>query len=288
MNQPEENHIIGRGRMLAITMFSVLIVYLLWNVAALSFVAYPFRLFVTYVHEAGHALAAIISGGEVVGFTVSSDGSGLATTRGGSRALILPAGYIGAAMFGAGLFYVVHRWPQAVRWTAGVIGGGLIVFTLLYARPDAHGAPIALIVGLLFGAGLLALAYRASGQITILVLSVLAIMTGLNAVLDITTLVGWADSCAAIGRDVVCNDAYAFHRDVAPFLPAAAWALIWAAISIALCAASVYYSLVQPLLAGEESQQVTAERTPANTTRRGDGLDGIKRDKDGNIDWSQF
>lgn len=288
MDQPEANHIIGRGRMLAITMFSVLIVYLLWNVSQLAFVAYPFRLFVTYIHEAGHALAAIASGGEVVGFTVSSDGSGLATTRGGSRALILPAGYIGAAMFGAGLFYVVHRWTATVRWTAGIIGVGLIVFTLLYARPDAQGAPIALIVGLLFGAGLLALAYRASQQVAVLVLSVLAIMTGLNAVLDITTLIGWADSCAAIGRDVVCNDAYAFHRDVAPFLPAAAWALIWAAISIALCAAAVYYGLLRPWLAGERMPAESGKNPPSEPARRGDGLDGIKRDKDGNIDWSQF
>lgn len=162
-----------RGTMLRITFASIAVVYLLWNVDFLSFVAYPFRLFVTYVHESGHALAAIISGGKVVGFSVSSDGSGLARTIGGSRALILPAGYIGAALFGAILFYLIHHYSRYIRLIARVLGIGLIVFTLLYARPDSQGVPIALFVGLVFGGILLLIAQKASLAFNLIVLSVL-------------------------------------------------------------------------------------------------------------------
>lgn len=278
-----ETKSITRRQMWGFTAISAVIVWLLFNVDFLTLFAYPLRLFVTYVHESGHALAAIASGGRVIGFTVSPDGSGLATTMGGSRALILPAGYIGAAFFGAVLFYVIHRFPASIRWPGGLLGGFLIVFTLLYARPDASGAPTALIVGIMFGLILLLLAMRATIALNLIVLTVLAIATGLNAVMDITTLVGFADYCPRIGTgQVVCNDAYAFSRDVAPVLPAAVWAFLWAGISVLFCFVSVYYSLIHPR---RRDDQPDAKPKRENST---DPLAGLKRDKDGDIDWSQF
>jgi hypothetical protein len=276
-----------RAGMLGITLASIGLVYLLWNIDFLSFLAYPFRLFVTYVHESGHALAALASGGQVVGFAVSADGSGVARTIGGSRALILPAGYIGAALFGAILFYLVHHYPRYVRLISRVLGVGLIVFTLLYARPISQTLPIALIVGLSFGVLLLVIAQRASMAFNLILLSVLAIMTGLNAVMDITTLVRYADTC----QRGLCNDAYAFSHEVAPILPATAWAFIWAGISIILIGVSVYYSLVR--VWGNDKQRLNsstidepvARSTPIKSTTT---LDNLKRDKDGDIDWTQF
>ncbi|MBC8100177.1 MAG: M50 family metallopeptidase, partial [Armatimonadetes bacterium] len=102
-----------RRRALLTALVALAVVYVLWNVQAFDPLLYPIRLFVTYVHEAGHSLMALLTGGRVVGFVVHPDGSGLATTAGGSRALILPAGYLGAALFGAVLFYLVNR----VRYT---------------------------------------------------------------------------------------------------------------------------------------------------------------------------
>jgi hypothetical protein len=279
-----ETKSITQRQLWLVTGLSAVIVWVLFNVDVLALAAYPLRLFVTYVHESGHALAAIASGGRVMRFTVSPDGSGLASTIGGSRALILPAGYIGAALFGAGLFFIIHRFPSFIRWTGGALGVFLIVFTLMYARPDALGAPTALIVGLLFGLILVLLALRATIALNLIVLTVLAIATGLNAVMDITSLVGYADYCfRAGGQTVVCNDAQAFARDVAPIFPAAVWAFIWAGISIALCALSVYYSMIHPLKRGK-SITSSSESAPANTGKN--ALTGIKRDKDGSIDWT--
>ncbi|HEX2619235.1 MAG TPA: M50 family metallopeptidase, partial [Phototrophicaceae bacterium] len=114
-----------RRQALFLAMIALGVVYLLWNIPALDGLIYPFRLFVSYVHEAGHSVTAIITGGSVIGFTISPDGSGVATTVGGTRALILPAGYLGAALFGAILFYLVNT-VRYTRFIAVVIGAGLL------------------------------------------------------------------------------------------------------------------------------------------------------------------
>ena len=227
-----------------VTIFGALaIVYLLWNIPAFDFIVYPLRLFVTYVHEAGHSAMALLSGGDVVGFSVSSDGSGLARTIGGSRALILPAGYLGAAFFGACLFYAVNtlRRPRTIGIVIGVI---MAFFTLSFASVDASGAPLAMLIGLGMSAVLIGMGWKLNRQINLLVLNVLAIMTSLNAVLDLFFLVNNADIGAGQG---VRNDAAAFSADVIG-LPAAVWAFVWAGIAIAMIGAAVYYSLIRPTL----------------------------------------
>jgi hypothetical protein len=238
-----------RSRMLAITMIAAVIAYLLWNVDALSPLMYPFRLFVTYIHEAGHSLMALLTGGRVLGFTVSSNGSGLATTAGGTRALILPAGYLGAAFFGAVLFYVLNTRPYA-RTISIILGIGLVAFTLMYARPDQDGAPIALLVGLLAGCGLVGLGWKVGREINLLVLNVLAIITALNAVLDIVTLTRITRVTEAIcdRRGGAINDAAAFTCDVARGISPVVWAFLWAGIAVAMMGAALYYSLLRPML----------------------------------------
>ena len=231
-----------------VTMFGALaIVYLLWNIPALDFIVYPLRLFVTYVHEAGHSSMALLSGGKVVGFSVSSDGSGLARTIGGTRALILLAGYLGAAFFGACLFYIVNtfRRPRSISIVIGVM---MVFFTLSFASVDASGAPFAMLIGLGMSAVLIGMGWKLNRQINLLVLNVLAIMTSLNAVLDLFFLVNNADVGAGQG---VRNDAAAFSEVVNVLgigLPAAVWAFVWAGIAIAMIGAAVYYSLIRPTL----------------------------------------
>jgi hypothetical protein len=255
---------ITRRQALAITGAAVLIVYLIWNIAFLAFLAYPLRLFVTYVHEAGHSLMALASGGEVVEFQVYSDGSGIATTRGGVRELILPAGYIGAALFGAALFYLVNR-TRASRTLSIIVGVGLIVFSLLYAA-TSDGFPLALVIGIIGGAALIALGWKAPLAATTLVLNVLAIMTALNAVLDIVTLTRYSDIAMPTGdgEAVIRNDAAAFAEEIG-FLPPSFWALLWAGISILIVGAAVYYALLRPML----------RDTSAAVSQHADGLSSL-------------
>jgi len=224
---------------------ALLAAYVLWNVPAFDFLMYPLRLFTTYVHEAGHALAALLSGGQVLGFQVAANGSGLATTAGGNPLLILPAGYLGAALFGAGLFYLVNRLPRWADGLAIALGLGMAIFTLLFARPDARsGAPLALMVGLGFAVLLVVIGAKAPLWLTVFTLNLLALLTSLNAVFDIWYIV----QNSGAGNGFIRNDAAAFSPIfLGGIFPPWLIALSWAAIALALLAASAWYSIFKPL-----------------------------------------
>jgi hypothetical protein len=232
-----------RQRALLMAIAALLIVFILWNVPQLSFLTYPFRLFVTYVHEAGHSIMTLLTGGKVLGFVVSADGTGLATRFGGNSALVIPAGYLGAALFGALLFYFIHTLPYS-RTISALLGIGLIGFSVAFARPDERGMPIALFVGVLSGAALIGMAWKLSRNVNLLVLNVLAMMTALNAVFDLLYLIQNSDAT----RGTVVNDATNFSQTVAPFLPGTAWALIWAVIAVLMLTISAYLAVIRPIL----------------------------------------
>jgi hypothetical protein len=231
----------SRRRPLLISAAAFTLALILWNVPQLDFLMYPLRLFVTFIHETGHGLAAMISGGRFVGFQVFESGAGVATTVGGSRALILPAGYLGAALFGAALFYIAHTVRNS-RLVSLALGVGLALVTILYTGLlTGNFSFVAFFVGLI-GAGLLIwLGRRGSQDANLLVLNLLAIITGLNAVLDLLFLVG--NSGVGIGQ--VRNDAAAFSANVAPILPGSVWAAIWALLAVLLLGAAVYYSIIR-------------------------------------------
>lgn len=240
-----------RRRTLLITALAVLIVMFLWinplQLGIVDLVLSPLRLFVTFVHEAGHSLAALLSGGQVIGFTVSADGSGLATTAGGSRALILPAGYLGAALFGSLMFYIVNRFPRYMDAIAFLLGAGMILFTLLFARPDETGSPLAMLLGIGFGGVLVLMGAKANTLVTLLTLNVLALMTALNAVFDVYgDLVQYGDQFNRLG---VRTDAAAFSREVVPILSPVLVGVIWSLIAVLIVAAAVYYAIWKPLRA---------------------------------------
>ena len=48
-------------------------------------VVYPVRILVTFLHECGHGLAGILTGGSIDKITVEANGSGLCYVRGGWR-----------------------------------------------------------------------------------------------------------------------------------------------------------------------------------------------------------
>lgn len=244
-----------RRQTIFITILALAFALLIWNMRDVerfirggdtgginvSVITYPVRLFVTYVHEAGHSLAALLTGGQVQGFTVSADGSGLAVTAGGNPSLILPAGYLGAALFGSLLFFLANRVPRWTRALSVLLGLSIIVLTLGYAMPDQGGSPIAMIVGICSGVAMLAMGWQASRIVNLFVLNTLAILTGLNAVFDLWLLI----RNPSVGSETALNDAAAFSERITPLLPAAVVAAIWAAVAIAMLAFAVYFGLLK-------------------------------------------
>lgn len=233
-----------RRNALLMTFAAMIVVYILWNVPAFDFLAAPLRLFVTLVHEMSHGLAALATGGQVLGFLVSLDGSGLAVTAGGSRAIILPAGYLGAACFGSLLFVLANRLPRAANGIALLLGFSIILFVVLFARPDDQtGLPVAAFLGIGVGFLLLLAGWKLHGWLVLLVLNVLAVMTALNAVLDLWFLLNYSDA----GRGAVTNDAAAFSRDILPLLPPSVIALSWALLALGMLALAIWWGVWKPL-----------------------------------------
>ncbi len=216
-------------------------------------ITYPVRLFVTFVHEAGHSLAALLTGGQVNGFQVSLDGSGHAEVKGGSLALIAPAGYLGAALFGSLLFFLTNRIPRWTRGLSFLVGLAIIALTLSYAMPDGERNATALIIGTGFGVGLIALGWFAPRMIIVFLLNTLAILTGLNAVFDLWLLV------RNPGVGAGANDAARFSSEITPLLPTAVVAFIWAAIAIAMLLAAMYFGLIKQV--GGEISEVVKNQT---------------------------
>lgn len=142
-------------------------------------ITYPFRLFVTYVHETGHVLATLATGGRVVGMKVSADGSGVALSQGGVGFVVSSAGYLGSTLFGGLLLLLCGR-PGAAGKVLGILGAGTLVVTLFFV--GFTWLPFALTVALAVAGGVAAaLAERARGAA--------AVLGGLAAVIGVALVV---------------------------------------------------------------------------------------------------
>lgn len=111
-----------------IRLFVVLAIYLAikYLVPNGAMILYPVNLLVTFLHEFGHGAGALITGGSVDAIQVNRDGSGLCTTLGGNRAIILMGGYIGSAIFGNMLLYIGTKKESFAKITLFILAVAMI------------------------------------------------------------------------------------------------------------------------------------------------------------------
>src|SRR6267142_558170 len=102
----------------------------LWFIPFAEIVTYPFRIFVTFIHEGGHALAALLTGNSVESLSIATNASGETyTTQGGafSQMFVSSAGYLGAMTYGALLLVLIRR---AVAARVVLMGSAVIILVL--------------------------------------------------------------------------------------------------------------------------------------------------------------
>ncbi|MEB3285724.1 MAG: M50 family metallopeptidase [Candidatus Sericytochromatia bacterium] len=140
------------------------------------------QIFLTFVHEASHGLAAVLTGGTVLSLSIQPDGSGLALTRGGIRPIILCAGYAGSCLSGAGLLLAVRNrgWE---RWVCLALGGVMAWVTVVYVR-----SVFGFFIGTLMAIGFVWVGFRGSGWQLSVMLSFLAVRSILNSFSDLINL----------------------------------------------------------------------------------------------------
>jgi hypothetical protein len=183
---------------------------------------YPFALFVTLLHETGHAITTIATGGVVDNLQIASNLSGLTRTQGGIMALIAPAGYLGATLAGVGLLLFPLR---RARWAIGALAA-VPLATLLLSHP-ADSFTVVWCLG--FAAVLGIAAWKVPARWLAFLQIFLGVEAGLNAFRDLLTLIFISGSNAHIETD-------AANMSRTLFLPATFWAVAWTVISVLLLA----------------------------------------------------
>lgn len=209
---------------------------LLWFIPYAELLTYPFRIFVTFIHEGGHALAALLTGNSVRSLSVALNASGETyTTNGGliSQLFVSSAGYVGSMAFGALLLVLIRR-AVAARLVLVGSAGLILALTLFYGlfKPIAWGAwagiPFTVFAGLFLSVGLFAIARFTSARVASFFVSFLAVQCILNALLDLKTVFFLA---SPFGPSVP-NDAVNMAN--ATGVPAFFWAVIWIGIAFVI------------------------------------------------------
>ena len=136
----------------------------------------------TLAHELGHGAVTAAVGGDVVSVRVFPDGSGVATSvRPPGRlrtAAISAGGLIGPAVVAALLFWLARR-RRSARIAAGVFGAGLLATV-----PFALRGTLTVTLGVVLGAGLVALALRGRPALTQVALVFVAVQLALSVFSD--------------------------------------------------------------------------------------------------------
>ncbi|MBB6052248.1 M50 family metallopeptidase [Armatimonas rosea] len=205
-----------------------------------GFLTYPARLFVTFIHEGGHALAALLTGGLPTALGVSPDGSGVTLTRGGVGAVINAAGYLGATLFGALILAGLRRGIAPKRLLT--VMGACVALTLplaVFGLASAPGAWFALVTGVPIAGALLLAAKKLARPNQELLVGFLGVQCVLNAFYDLKTLF------LLSAQTNVHTDA--MNMQQATWIPAIVWASLWMVSAVVILIGLVIRPMLRDL-----------------------------------------
>jgi hypothetical protein len=195
----------------------LLALWVLWP----SPVVYPLKIFVVFLHELSHALAAVATGGEVASISLDAREGGATWVRGGSRFITLSAGYLGSLLWGLALLAVARFRPRLARAAVQALGMLTLLATLVYVRGF-----FGLAFGLLFGFALFAAGRRLQPDSAALLLGILGLTSAVYALLDIRSDI--------LLRPGALSDAALLAQLTG--IPAILWGLLWGVVAIAATA----------------------------------------------------
>jgi hypothetical protein len=185
-------------------------------------VLYPFTLFATWVHECGHALAAVLLGGHVSGIHVMTSGAGdaMVTHFGSWRDGVVSAGGLLAPPLAGSALAVSARGPRRAGILLGAFAVAIGLTDLLLVRSLVAGAVLG-VLALARGS----VALRGSPRVRLLVAQLLAVELGLDWIARIDYFFSRE---ASPGQ---ASDVYSLAQAAGGILPYWAWGGLLAAIS---------------------------------------------------------
>lgn len=209
-----------RRRLLFLAGFTVYfaVLWAFWNTP----VVYPLQVFVVFLHEISHGLAAVATGGSIQAIILTPRLGGACHCPGGNAFVTLSAGYLGSLLWG-GLILELGR--RAGSWAPRVVVGmaAMVVgVTLLFVRN-----PFGLLFGILFGLFLVAVARAVQPKGNRALLTVLGLTSCLYAVLDIKSDI--------LARPHLPSDARMLEDLTG--IPTVLWGLLWIGLALAVSTA---------------------------------------------------
>ena len=209
-------------------------------------ILYPFTIFVTFVHECGHAVASLLTGGHVESMAVAKDGSGLTISRNvpGIRTLVvMNAGYMASTLYGAIMMIWAARtrnYSAVLKFSAICIIASTVFFTIFSSDWfTSQGIKVSMklfsiVAGLVISIALLLISKLKSKYLQAIFVYFLASQSMLNALSDIKTVF------FASMQGVVCD---ATNLAAVTGVPGAFWAISWGFISVVLISYAFKLSL---------------------------------------------
>ncbi len=188
--------------------------FFLWD----TVVIYPLRLLVVFFHEMSHGLAAIATGGRVIEIQIVAAEGGLCITQGGSRFLILSAGYLGSMVWGGIILLLASR-GRVHQGLSVVLGILLMVVTLWLVRPIGS---FGFAFGLLTGAALMGAGLRLNAVGNKYLLKAIGLVSCIYVVLDIRSDI--------LDRPEARSDAFMLSELTG--VPTVVWGVAWIAIAL--------------------------------------------------------
>lgn len=92
---------------------------------------YPLKLLVVFFHESSHALATLVTGGQVLEMVVVAQQGGHVISAGGNRFIMLTAGYLGSLLWGV-VIYTVATVTRFDRLAMFLLGAAIAAITVLF------------------------------------------------------------------------------------------------------------------------------------------------------------
>ena len=215
-------------------------VILLWSTP----IVWPLKILVVFFHELSHGLAAILTGGSLERIEVVAQQGGVWWTTGGSRFIVLSAGYLGSLLWGSGVLLAASSTTRDHRVAVG-LGAVILGATLAWVRPVlSFGFGFHVAAGL----GLIACGWFLADAVCDLVLKVFGVTSCLYVIPDI-----WSDT---IARSHLRSDARMLAE--ATHIPTVIWGGLWIVAALVVCGGLVWRtcrrseaeSLPAPLLGG--------------------------------------
>ena len=195
---------------------------LLWNTPFI----YPIKIFVVFMHEVSHGLAAIATGGRIVEIQINPQQGGHALTQGGSRFWTLTAGYLGSLLWG-GLILLLAARTHFDKGISILIGLGMIAISIAFGD-----SLFTYLFGIGFGAVLIAIGVYLSEAINDWVLRIIGVTSCLYAILDIKSDV--------LDRANLRSDARMLSEVTG--IPTEIWGGLWIIVAIGLTLWFLYLS----------------------------------------------